>query len=742
LGRVFIKVPEETPPKKRSFPFPGAAPPVVPLTYFKTRRIRIDQPERKVKPRPPNVDFLYGGAPPVVVPLTYFQRKSAFTYKPYKFKNLAKHWRWSPLFGLPPQLIIMGDGPGGGQLGIPTLIGGVQGVQIFIAGSQVPTPNALNVGLGAALGAQPLRIYSQTIGRGTATFDLLDNSFPSISIELGQTVLIQENGLRLFAGCISILAPEIMEGFDNAVIYHVTAVDKSGIFDHRVVLAPFFLAGMDAADVIRSLFNDPSSCNPPLSQEGITLNNLPASLGALSTDLVINKNTVTQVINSIMTDVGGIWWIDTTSDLHALLLGDLGPAPFNVTDSSHNFRKAACVVSLLDYRNKQYAVSDRAVTPGPSTGTTPIAGTQTTETWMLPQQLANDLGYLPLSVVTNFPMLQVVKLTVNGVTQPVYSGTAFPFINLRHVWWFFPQTNNLIPPNAQNQNPFPNPAVTSPDPSPGDVIVITYLAPQQNSQVIVSDPLAPTFGTCGSGVYEAVQQVKGIVYQSDLNAIAQAILTRSSAIPKQLQYETDYPGLFVGMKQTANITRLDLNSETVTITSIDMAIQEGELGHGTRFRTQVVATNTQDLGNWINWYERFVARTENAIPVPRYNFLEFILGPGGSLAGGVVSSNPQIVKNTGQVILAAAAANVGPTDQTLTLDVVSAQFGSLLSSGPTPLVIPAGSTSLVKITQFLNDPAPLYLYQNDTLTCTATYAPTGPNPQNAGQITLYLQVSY
>jgi hypothetical protein len=746
LKNVLIPAEPKLNQRRRKPSFDGAPPAPVLLTVFKTRRIEIEQPEDEVHIRPYTLAWMYS-SPPVIVPLTYFLRESAWRDPDEEWENLSPPIRKNnPLFLLNRRLIVLGDGPGGGQLGIPTITGGKQRLQIFIAGTEITIPMPQNIpqplvyGLGDAIGAQPLRIVSQTIGRGQATFDIYDQN-ASLSIELGQTVLIQEFGIRLFAGCIVTLAPELfMKPIGgHFLIWHVTAVDKSGIFDHRVVLSPFYLAGTDAADVIRDLFSNPAACNPPLAQEGITINNVPASLGGLSTDLVINKQTVTQVINDIMTDVGGVWWIDTTSDLHAVALADIGAAPFSITMTSGGFRKAANVASLVDYRNKEYVVSDRVVEPDNSLP--PITGTSITETWTLPQALANSLGYLPLSVVTNFPMLKVTGLKVNGVAQPVYIGTQFPFISFRHTWWYFPQTNNLIPPNIQGLNGFPDPAVTSPDPSPGDVVEISYIAPQQSSGVVTADPLAPAFGTCGSGVYEHVEQVKGITKQSDITAIATALLARSGQVPKMLQFETDQPGLFVGMRLTVDLPPLDLASTTLMITSIDGTALDAVhgLGYGSRFRWQIQATNTQDLGNWINWFERFVARTENAPPLPRLRAYNWDYN--GSIPSGNFVGAPATVLDTGLVFEAAVQANNPPVDQDITFDIISAAQGSILG-GPQTLTIPAGSTSLITIAKFTNDPAPFYLFENDNLTPVVTYAVNGANPTAAQNVKLVLQVSF
>ncbi len=155
-------------------------------------------------------------SPPVVVPLTYLLRKSAWKDPDEEYENLARSIRRpNPLFLKNAQLIILGDGPSGGGLGIPTIIGGRQKLQIFIAGKEITgnlsqnVPQPLVYGLGVRLLAvNPCGLYSQTIGRGQATFDIFDPE-SNLSIELGQTLLIQENGVRLFAGCIVTLIPEI-----------------------------------------------------------------------------------------------------------------------------------------------------------------------------------------------------------------------------------------------------------------------------------------------------------------------------------------------------------------------------------------------------------------------------------------------------------------------------------------------------------------------------------------------------
>ncbi len=69
----------------------------------------------------------------------------------------------------------------------PTITGGLQTLQMFIAGSLVPLLNPA----GAGSGASAMTITSQTIGRSTCQFDIwvADGSYQPT---LGQTVLVTD----------------------------------------------------------------------------------------------------------------------------------------------------------------------------------------------------------------------------------------------------------------------------------------------------------------------------------------------------------------------------------------------------------------------------------------------------------------------------------------------------------------------------------------------------------------------
>lgn len=655
----------------------------------------------------------------------------------------------SPIVAAGPQLIAGAGAIEPGIMGIPSLAGGDQVTHLYIAGVDRGAyllakggTNPVSSSSGSGASAQVPIIQSQTIGRWKCSFDLYPQGSGYLPA-LGQTVQYIENGKKLFAGCLNSVVIELISGGSD-VILHCDCVDKSGILDHRVIKNKTYPAGMDAAAAIRDIVTN------WLNGEGITTNNVPQSLGALSADQIFYFSTVTKALDAIMQDVAGVWWVDVNGDLHTPLLPNLPAAPFSLTATSGNFRSLTVQATLLDYRNVQYAVSNLKVAFG-SAGPSGPQGVSVTETYTLPQPAAVARGFLFGAIITNFNMISVTSLKVNGVSQPVYKGTMQ--INFRHVWWFFPGSPYLTPPNAQNTNTYPNPPVTSPDPQTGDVVEIVYVADVQNAAVTSRDPLSPPgpgTGTCGSGVYEAVEQVKNVSLQTDLQAIAAAVLTRSGGVPKLLQFDTDEPGLQVGMKLSVDLPAVDLAASTLLITRVYGASQPGKANYAssdprtqTNYRWTIQASTTTDLGNEVKYMERLIARTENAIPLDQLLWPTFILAPSGSLGAGTVSTNPEIIRKSGQVTEVVAAAAAPPTGQDLVLDFISVTTGlSILSA---PLVIPNGTPAnqLVTTTALANDPAPTYLYQNDVLRVVSSYkVRTTGVVTPAAQVTVQVRMTF
>jgi hypothetical protein len=646
-----------------------------------------------------------------------------------------------------PQRVIPLGVASGFAAGTPNVVGGANpGVALYIGGVLFPIlVEGASDPIPGAGGATKPNFSSQTIGRWTFQCDVfsLNNLFIP---KIGQTVALYDFGNRAFMGCINDVVSELLTGSDGQVIHHITCIDKSGILDHRVINA-VYKKGTDVANAVRDiLFN---WC----AQEGITAFTLAASITSLDQDEQFYFVTATSALDKLATDCACVWWVDQNGDLHFVPIVSLPPCPYKIdtaaiASSNPAVRALSVKTTLLSYRNKEYVTSNLQVLPGGGASSIAI-----TETYTLPQAQATAAGFYLGVCVTNFPIGQITKLTVNGVTQPTYLGTAG--FNFRHAWWYFPGAPYLYAPNVQNDVPaLPDPPVTSPDPNSGDVVVITYVpwAPTgsptgvtPSAGIAIGTPLTATGGTCGSGIYEFVDQVKNVNHLNDLNAIAADILAKAGGVPKYLQYETDLAGALVGQQLVVNIPELNASpADSFMITSIQATDQGANLGHGSAFKYVVVAQTGQDLGNQIKWFERLVARTENALPVLQYEEHAFVLAPGSSIAAGVNQTNPIRVNRSGRLIDVNISPSVPPVGQNLIVDILDnpGGVGSPVSIfGPikpqlTPSTPAGGSVTYSNL--FANG-ASSFVFGDDILTINASYGITGSPTVQAASVTVTIR---
>ena len=633
--------------------------------------------------------------------------------------------------------------PSAFQAGFPVLSGGAGGVKILIGGvdysAYLSRSGVANPGQSSTSVAQPLQISSQTLGRWTAIFDLIDVTLTTYPV-IDQTVVVMENGVRLFSGGLVQVAVDRFDMGTAMQSYHCTAQDWSAICDRRVVNA-IYLAGTDAAYAVRDIWTNVLS-NP---NEGITANHVASAIDTLDSNEVFSFVTVTQAFDQLATDTGCVWWVDEYADLHFIALANLPACPYSLTETSVNFRALSATATLLDYRNVQYVKSNVAAVPGvaeqQSGGLSPgdpgYGGPVVTETYTLPQAAATARGFVLGACVTNFPILEIVSLKVNGVTQPTYLGTQN--LNFQQAWWYFAGFPYLYAPDSANSAPsLPAPPVTSPYPMAGDAVEIKYIAVATSQSAVVNNtgtPLSPSLpgaaGTWGSGVFENVAQVQNVNLQADLNAIAQALLNRSGAVPIVVQFETDEQGARVGQQLTVNLPPSFLTtSDKFLITSIQGTLQSGTLAFGSAMRWTIQATTGQDLGNSTKWFERLIARTENPLPVQQFDQVDFVLAPGGSLSSGIPVGYAYPAKTSGPLVLVSVIAGTPPTDQNLVIDILDG--GVSILGIANRIVIPAGNGNEITSTVFASVGQSIGI--GDLLTCSVSYSVTGSSPLPASNV--------
>lgn len=629
----------------------------------------------------------------------------------------------------------------------PTITGGVQGLQLFIAESLITLLNPM----GAGSGASAINITSQTIGRATASFDVAVTN-GSYAPVVGQTVLITELGATLFAGCIDTIVCQRENGTAQMVTFHITALDKASICDRRVVTAATYLAGADVATVINQIVTS------YLNGEGITTQGVPTdgSLGALTSDVPLNYAYVTAVFNQIASLSGSVWWIDQYGVLFFSVLADLPAAPFQLNETTTQghaavTRSLSGAGATSGYRNKQYVVTNLNIVPGGGAGSTGGGGASgVTETFTFSNGSPGiGSGYnpsnvlVPLFILTALPIATVLSLKVNGIDQTFYEITqqaGQQYLGTTDYVWYYTSTNTFAGKGGQNQYATAQGVLAIPA---GATVVIEYVPGTTTSAAAAQvgtalDPTAPsgaTFGTCGSGIFENVLQVQNIASQADLNAIAEAELSKSGGIPTILDVSTNKPGLFVGQTVNCLFPKMGLpgignTPVSMLITKVTRTANPRPLNFSSFFTTAVQAVSNHDPGNWITYFTRMIARSENPLPVLQAEVKTWVLAPSGSLSAGVVTTNPQYMALTGRAVEVYGGAGDAPTGQDLQITITDVTQGYIIGT----FVIPAGSTAQHGTT--IDASANLYGYAKDQLTVTATYINIGGSPVAAAQVTV------
>jgi hypothetical protein len=366
-----------------------------------------------------------------------------------------------------PQFINVQPILSGELWGSPAVTGGRGGVQLFLGG--------IDYTFYLSLANTAAQIQSQTLGRWSFTFELADgtgqlylNSIASPAVTppppvIGMTVLVIDNGLRIFAGCIQTVVNDRVINQPYATLYQITATDKSAICDHRVVTGTTYTSGSDVAQTILQIVAS------YLNGEGITTGGVPTdgTLGSLDADLVLNFCTVTNAFDQIAQISGTVWWIDSFCVLHFSPLNHLPSCPFDLTETSRNYRasqngqtnarggRATVTQTTVDYYNKLYAVSNLNIVPGSGSGGSGGSGGGNTETYtwssgspgIIPSYAGAPLDLSLLQVSAGIG--SVVSMTVNGQVQTVIEYASFTGqmpTGPTDYFWFYQQGTSILAP--------------------------------------------------------------------------------------------------------------------------------------------------------------------------------------------------------------------------------------------------------------------------------------------------------
>lgn len=666
----------------------------------------------------------------------------------------GEHWN-SPTIVGNPQFINLGASIRSGESwGVPVVQGGNPSLRLFICGvDRTSVVNGLSdfSPQGAGSNASAAQITSQAIGRATLTFDITNLNSVTYTPQVGQSVRVVEGGYTLFAGCLDSVTADLEIGSGGlALVYHCSALDKSSICDHRVVKQVTYSQGEAVQDVILDIVQN------YLNGEGITTQGVPPTLGFLNSDLPFNYDTVTDAFNQIATLSGTVWWVNFQGVLNFSPFSTLPPAPWGinlspVTATGNDVRSLLAAQTLsgsvplgsggtTGYRNVQYAVSNLNILPGAGGGSS-TPGIEQIFTWTNGQPgIVSQyvMGVLqPVGVFTALALGNILSMTVNGFEQTVvnyadYAGQTSTGPN-DFLWFYTSNQSGTLGAQANTATPTFGPVPVN------DTIVVVYTpGGTTNSAAVATNPPLSSSCGCGSGIYENVLQVQNINNQADLNAIAAAELAKAGGIPLVFTFETDKPGLFVGMGIEVYIPTMGIftaspeGPQQLLITQIQGTAQSGPLAYGSWFRWQVTCVSNHDPGNWITFFENLIQQTQNPLPVLQQDIYTFVIGPGANIGSGTVSTNPVYIKRTGLVIQIYAGAADPPQDQDMVLTLTDITQNVVIGQ----VTIPAGSGAQASVQ--IASASQIYVFTQDQITVTVTYNQTGPSPLPAQSVTACL----
>lgn len=631
---------------------------------------------------------------------------------------------------------------------IPQILGGNGAYQLFLGGINLTViKSGLNFAgaspMGAGTNAIASTFVSQARGRATLTLDypdvgglLVPGQFTAAQDMCGVTVKVVEAGLTIFAGCIDTVGVDREMPFrpgQSVITYHITALDKTSICDHRVATGVVYEAGTDpVADVLDVVANY-------LNGEGITTQGVapPGTFGLLGANTSGQYETVTQMLNELATQAGAVWWVDVYGVLWFTPLTTLPAAPWGIdeTDVNAPFRSSdgtPMVVNSVSggsqtsgYRNQEFVVSNLNVLPGSGTGGSGGSGGGVDQSFDFAEGnpgIWDDPPGTPFGIETLLPIGSVLSLTVNGNVQTVYelsnySGQTSTGPN-DFLWSYLAGGTQLGP-------------TYGPIPANADIEIQYVPGNGTNAASVVvgsaSNPLTPNgpkFGHCGSGIFAVIDQVQNVSLASDLDALALAFLNKSGNIPQIVTFETDKPGLFVGQGimiylPSMGIPRTGTTPLVFLISAIQGTAQQWYLEYGSFYRWTVTCINNYDPSNWQQYMANLIQQTTNPLPVLQYETCTLVSGSGSALSAGIGITNPYSVQRTGLFVDIRIAAAVVPIAQNLVV--------TLLRNGVTiaTAVLYPSSTANVFIVTVSPGGNQLYLFANDVLTWNVTYQPVG-----------------
>ncbi len=396
-----------------------------------------------------------------------------------------------------------------------------------------------------------LRISDELNSRNTCEFTLLDPA-GAYRPAVGQEVILTDGVSRLFAGTVDEIEEAIPPG-TTALEVQAVCVDYNQLADRHLVARVYENQTLGA--IVRDIVTQ------DLVGEGITTSHVQD--GPVITKATFNYQSVAEAFNDLAGLTGYAWNIDYNKDLH-FFARETYLAPFELSDTSANFRSMVVRLTREQYRNRQYIRAGQDITD-PRTEQFP--GDGTTKTFVLA-----------------FPVAKVPTVKVNGVAKTI----GIRGLDTGKDWYWSKGEKEITQDDAAT-------ALTS-----ADTLAVTYqglfpiiLASQADAEI---SSRSQTEG--GTGVYEAIEDDQSIDSQVLATQKADGLLRRFGRIPRIVEFETDIGGLAAGQLLTINVNAHNLGGQFL-VDSVQAQDVEGQF-----LRYRVRALDGERLGGWVEFFQR------------------------------------------------------------------------------------------------------------------------------------------
>lgn len=362
-------------------------------------------------------------------------------------------------------------------------------------------------------------------GRSTARFKLRDVA-GEYRPTIGSPVVLTD-GTTTFRGLVTGFTEMRDEGILRSTSFDVHCRDYGAILDRRFVARRYpalTLASTIYADLVATY----------LSGEGFNADGMEG-FAQIPDDLVFDYRPLAECLSQITDLTGEDWWIGGSDGKHlyATSLVTAPEAPFAIAEGSLNWRDLSTEYDSRAYRNRQHVRTAVSLGSGAVTETFTGNGSQ----WFF---------------ATQFVLNEAPTVTVGGVAQAVYRYGVDPY---PAAGWFWIPGGSGVQQGTQTA------------PGVGVAIVVAYPSGGYTSNVITRDNSAEQAARAaiegGSGIWESVEDARNVDNLTIAETLGDGLLDRYGEFPQTINYETDHPGLEIGMAQEATLPANGIGGETL-----------------------------------------------------------------------------------------------------------------------------------------------------------------------------------